>query len=448
MIPFLDLKAQYKTIGADLEAAAVDAMRCGEFVLGSKVVEFEEKFAAYCGAKEAVAVNTGTSALHLALLALGIGPGDEVITVSMTFVATVSAIRYVGAKPVMIDVDPVTWNMDPGQLERAITPRTKAILPVHLHGRLADMNAIMAIADRHGIPVIEDAAQAHGAEIDGRRAGTFGAIGCFSFYPGKNLGACGEGGGLVTNRADLATKLRQMRDWGQSARYFHDHPGFNYRMDGIQGAVLNVKLRHLPEWTRKRQEIAQLYESLFAGDGIRTPEPAKDREHVWHVYAIRTPARDAVQEKLKSAGVMTNIHYKGSAPSELALVSGEADLSLLTPLATLAHLQAGKLKAYGITSAQRSPILPDVPTLAEQGVQGFDIQFWNGLFAPAKTPVARVRAAQRGIEQALQTPETGERFRQLGLQVVGNSPEEFAAIVKTDVEKFRRIIIESGIPRL
>ena len=309
MIPFLDLKAQYAAIGSELEEAAIDVMRRSEFVLGSKVAEFEENFASYCGSKDAIAVNSGTSALHLALLALGIGPGDEVITVSMTFVATVSAIRYAGARPVMIDIDPMTWNMDPALIEAAITPRTKAILPVHLHGRLADMKAIMAIAEKHGIPVIEDAAQAHGAEADGKRAGAFGTIGCFSFYPGKNLGACGEGGGIVTSDPELALKLRQMRDWGQSSRYFHDHPGFNYRMDGIQGAVLGVKLRYLPDWTSKRQEAARLYHSLLADCDIIAPQPAQDLEHVWHVYAIRSTNRDQLQSTLKDAGVMTNIHY-------------------------------------------------------------------------------------------------------------------------------------------
>jgi dTDP-4-amino-4,6-dideoxygalactose transaminase len=322
VIPFLDLKAQYKAIGTELESAAIDVMRRGEFVLGSKVTEFEQNFAAYCGATEAVALNTGTSALHLALLALDIGPGDEVITVPMTFVATVAAVRYAGARPVLVDIDPGTWNMDPGQLERAITPRTKAILPVHLHGRLANMREILAIAERHGIPVIEDAAQAHGAELEGRRAGTFGVIGCFSFYPGKNLGACGEGGALVTDRADLALKVRQMRDWGQSARYYHDYPGYNYRMDGIQGAVLDVKLRHLPEWTRKRQDVARQYGQLLQDSGVVLPLPAADREHVWHVYAIRTGARDLMQEQLKAAGVMTNIHY----PRPVHLQKVHADL--------------------------------------------------------------------------------------------------------------------------
>ena len=231
-------------------------MRRGEFVLGSSVAAFEENFATYCGAKHCVALNTGTSALHLAMLALGIGPGDEVITVPMTFVATVAAIRYANATPVLVDIDPETWTMDASQLEAAITPRTKAILPVHLHGRLADMSAIMAIAKRHGIPVIEDCAQAHGAEALGKRAGTFGAIGCFSFYPGKNLGACGEGGAIVTDDVGYAAVVRQLRDWGQTSKYNHERHGFNYRMDGIQGAVLDVKLRYLPEWTERRRAAA------------------------------------------------------------------------------------------------------------------------------------------------------------------------------------------------
>jgi dTDP-4-amino-4,6-dideoxygalactose transaminase len=322
MIPFLDLKAQYASIGRDLEAAVLDVLRRGEYVLGSSVASFEKNFAAYCGAKEAMAVNSGTSALHLALLALDVGPGDEVITVPMTFVATVAAIRYANARPVMVDIDSETWTMDPAELERAITPRTRAIMPVHLHGRLANMAAILEIANRHGIPVIEDAAQAHGAELDGRRAGTFGVVGCFSFYPGKNLGACGEGGGVVTDRPDLAQKVRQLRDWGQTAKYQHDLHGFNYRMDGIQGAALDVKLRHLAEWTSRRQAAARQYDLLLSKIGVDTPKPATDREHVYHVYALRTPDRDRVQAGLGDAGVMTNIHY----PIPVHLQKAYADL--------------------------------------------------------------------------------------------------------------------------
>ncbi len=322
MIPFLDLQAQYRAIGPEVEAAALDVLRRGEYVLGSSVASFEQNFAAYCGAREAVALNSGTSALHLALLALGIGAGDEVITIPMTFVATVAAIRYTNATPVLVDVDPDTWTMDPAAIEAAITPRTKAIMPVHLHGRLADMAAILAIADRHGIPVIEDAAQAHGAEFDGRKAGTFGAVGCFSFYPGKNLGACGEGGGIVTNQPALAQKIRKLRDWGQAEKYDHELHGFNCRMDGIQGAVLDVKLRYLADWTEKRRNAARRYDEKLAESGFGIPKAPGAGEHVYHVYAIRSAARDRSRQMLRQAGVMTNIHY----PRPVHLQRAYADL--------------------------------------------------------------------------------------------------------------------------
>jgi len=322
MIPLLDLKAQYAGIRGELDAAVLEVLAEGNYVSGPRVEAFEKKFAAYCGAREAVALNSGTSALHLALLALGIGRGDEVITVAMTFVATVAAIRYTEATPVLVDVDPDSWTMDPAALERAITPRTRAIIPVHLHGRLADMDAILAIARRHGIPVIEDAAQAHGAEWHGRRAGTFGEIGCFSFYPGKNLGACGEGGGIVTDRANLAATIRQLRDWGQAGRYNHVRHGFNYRMDGLQGAVLEVKLAHLPAWTERRRAVAALYDELLAGSGISTPQKPKALEHVYHVYAIRSPERDRLREALAQAGVATGMHY----PCPVHLQPAYADL--------------------------------------------------------------------------------------------------------------------------
>jgi len=296
MIPLLDIRAQYAGIREELDAAVLETLASGAYVSGPRVEAFERGFAAYCGAREAIALNSGTSALHLALLALGIGPGDEVITTAMTFVATVAAIRYAGATPVLVDADPQSFNIDPALIERAITPRTRAIIPVHLHGRLAEMDAIMAVADRHGIPVIEDAAQAHGAELGGRRAGTFGAIGCFSFYPGKNLGACGEGGGVVTDHADAAAAMRQLRDWGQAGRYNHVLHGFNYRMDGIQGAILEVKLRHLPAWTEGRRRVARIYDRLLAGSGILTPAAPAGDEHVYHVYAIRSAMRDRLAD--------------------------------------------------------------------------------------------------------------------------------------------------------
>lgn len=307
MIPFLDLKAQYETVGADIEAAVIAALRSCNYVLGQPVADFEADFAAYCGAEQAIAVSSGTSALHLALLAAGVGQGDEVITVSATFVATAAAVIYCGATPVFVDVDPVSWTMDPAKIAAAITPRTRAILPVHLHGRLADMEAIDAIARRHGLAVIEDAAQAHGAERGGKRAGTFGAMGCFSFYPGKNLGACGEGGAIVTSDPALAATLRTLRDWGQEGKYNHVRHGFNFRMDAVQGAALGVKLRHLDGWNAARRRVAQAYQQGLA-DGIRRPAPI-GKDTVSHVYAIQISDRADVQALLGERGIATGIHY-------------------------------------------------------------------------------------------------------------------------------------------
>ncbi|RYE73903.1 MAG: DegT/DnrJ/EryC1/StrS family aminotransferase, partial [Hyphomicrobiales bacterium] len=262
MIPFLNIKAQYATIQPELEAAALDVLRSGRYVLGEEVAALEAEFAAYCGTSHAIAVNTGTSALHLSLLAAGVGPGDEVITTPFTFVATAAAIRYVGARPVFVDIDPATFTIDPNLIERAITPRTRAILPVHLYGQMADMDAIVPIAAKHGLAVIEDACQAHGALYYGARAGSLGLSGCFSFYPGKNLGACGEGGIIVTNNDEQARQMRMLRDWGQDRRYHHVMEGYNYRMDAIQGAILRVKLRQLETWTEARRTRARLYSQM------------------------------------------------------------------------------------------------------------------------------------------------------------------------------------------
>jgi dTDP-4-amino-4,6-dideoxygalactose transaminase len=309
VIPFLDLKAQYQQIKPQVDAAVSRVIESAQFVLGPEVVAFEERFAAYCGVKHCIALNSGTSALHLALLAAGVGPGDEVITVSMTFVATTAAILYCGAKPVFVDVDPGTWTMDPNLVEAAITPRTKAILPVHLHGLMADMDPIIDIARRHELVVIEDAAQSHGAENKGRRAGSMGEIGCFSFYPGKNLGAYGEGGAVVTNNPELARRSVLLRDWGQESKYNHVVPGFNYRMDGIQGAVLNVKMDYIEAWTDARRAVASDYDRLLASSGYKRPAPPPDCRHVYHVYAIALAHRDNVQKALQAAGVGTGIHY-------------------------------------------------------------------------------------------------------------------------------------------
>jgi dTDP-4-amino-4,6-dideoxygalactose transaminase len=282
----------------------------GQYVLGAAVESFEERFAAYCGCRYAVGVNTGTSALHLALLASGVAPGDDVITVPMTFVATVSAILSAGARPVFVDIDPVTWTMDPSKLSAAITDRTKAILPVHLHGQVSDMDAIIQIAEARNLTVIEDAAQAHGATYNGLRAGGIGHIGCFSFYPSKNLGACGEGGAIVTDDPAFADAMRQLRDWGQDGRYNHVRKGFNYRMDGIQGAVLEVKLAHLDRWTQARQAHARRYDEMLADCNLQLPRADQDGRHVYHVYAPLIPGRDAVQRRLAAAGIGTGIHYR------------------------------------------------------------------------------------------------------------------------------------------
>ena len=309
LVPFLDLKAQFRAIGPELPAAVSRVLESGSYVLGQSVEAFEQEFAAYCGTRHAVAVNSGTSALHLALLAAGIGAEDEVVTVPMTFVATVAAILYAGATPRFVDVEPDTLTMDAAALQGAITPRTKAIIPVHLHGRMAEMDRILEVARARGLIVIEDAAQAHGAEYGGRRAGSLGDLGCFSFYPGKNLGACGEGGAVVTDSADMAQKMRILRDWGQAERYHHVLRGFNYRMDSIQGAVLAVKLRHLEDWTEARRRVALHYDALLAGTAVGRPAAAEGREHVWHVYAVRTRERDRVRQRLGECGIATGIHY-------------------------------------------------------------------------------------------------------------------------------------------
>lgn len=322
MIPFLDLKAQYLSIKDEVDPAIHAVLDSCGYILGSEVAKFEEEFAAYSGAKFGMGVSSGTSALHLALLAAGIGPGDEVITTPFTFVATVSAIEYARARPVFVDIDPVSYNIDPAKIEAAITRRTRAIMPVHLHGLTADMDPILDIARRHELLVIEDAAQAHGAEYKGRRAGSMGDLACFSFYPGKNLGAYGEGGMVVTSNPDYAKTVRMLRDWGAEKKYHHVLKGYNYRLEGIQGAVLRVKLRHLEAWTEGRRAAAARYDKLLAGSGVPVPKPQSHDRHVYHVYAIRTPNREAWQAALQAKGIQTGIHY----PFPIHLLPAHADL--------------------------------------------------------------------------------------------------------------------------
>ena len=309
MIPLADLKAQYRGLKPEVGAAIAQVLENAQFALGPAVESFERDFAAYCGATHAVGVNSGTSALHIALLAAGVGPGDDVITVPFTFVATVAAIEHAGARPVLVDIDPEYYTMDPSALERAITPRTRAVVPVHLFGQPADMDPIGEIASRHRLAVIEDACQAHGADYKGRRTGSIGDIACFSFYPGKSLGAYGEGGAAVTSHPPYAETMRLLRSWGEKTRYEHSIRGFNYRMDGIQGAVLGVKLRHLEHWTDARRRLASMYGRLLAGSVARTPKERPAARHVYTVYAVRLPRRDRWRAHLHEMGIQTGVHY-------------------------------------------------------------------------------------------------------------------------------------------
>jgi dTDP-4-amino-4,6-dideoxygalactose transaminase len=308
-VPYLDLKAQYHAIRDEVMAAWEEICESSRFAQGPAAQKFEQQFAAYCEVDHVVSLNSGTSALHLALRCFDVGPGDEVITVPMTFIATAWAISYVGARPVFVDIDPLRRTLDPARLEAAISPRTKAIIPVHLFGMPADMSPILSIAAKHGIPVIEDAAQAHGARYNGKRVGHFGAAACFSFYPGKNLGAYGEGGALVIKDANLAARARSLRDHGQSQRYLHDELGYNYRMDSLQGAVLSIKLRTLDAGNRARAGHAKRYAELLAGSACLTPQSFPDSESVWHCYVIEVSNRDQVRAHLAEAGIDTAVHY-------------------------------------------------------------------------------------------------------------------------------------------
>src|SRR6059058_1863787 len=308
-VPYLDLVAQYQALHSEVLSALEEICESSRFAQGPATSNFEAQFGSYCGVDHCVSVNSGTSALHLALRCLNVGPGDEVVTVAMTFIATGWAISYIGAKPVFVDIHPVRRTMDPDQLEAAITPRTKAIIPVHLYGMPAEMDHIKLIAERHGLPIIEDAAQAHGARYRGKRVGQFGKIACFSFYPSKNLGAYGEGGALVTNEASIARRVRSLRDHAQSQKYLHTEIGYNYRMDSFQAAVLAIKLTHLDEWNAARTERAEYYTELLKNSNYTLPTHFSDSECVWHCYVIETPERDRVRSCLRDVGIETAVHY-------------------------------------------------------------------------------------------------------------------------------------------
>jgi len=311
-IPHADLRAQHEALRADIEAAIQRVVDSSAFVRGPEVEAFEREFAAFCDVAHAVGVGNGTDALALALRAVGIGPGDAVVTVPFTFAATVEAICHVGAQPVLADIEPRTLTIDPEALERAgrVQPRLRAVIPVHLYGQPAAMDDVNACAAGLHAAVIEDAAQAHGARYKGQRVGGLGRLGCFSFYPGKNLGALGDAGAVTTQEAPLAERLRLLRDHGQPRKYTHDVVGFNSRLDGLQAAVLRVKLAHLERWNARRKNLASLYREALAGiSGITVPEPAVEREHVYHLFVIRCTDRDGLQAHLQAAGIAAAIHY-------------------------------------------------------------------------------------------------------------------------------------------
>jgi len=308
-IPFGQLSRQYQSIKKEVDQAVLQVMARGWFILGQEVGNFEKKFAKYCGVKYCVGVANGLEALQISLMALGITAGDEVITTPLSAAATSLAIIHLGAKPIFVDIDPDTYNIDPKKIEKAITKRTKAILPVHLYGQLADIKRIMKIARRHNLFVIEDCAQAHGAQLNNKRAGSFGDIAAFSFYPSKNLGAFGDAGCVVTNNSELAQKARSLRDYGQVGKYDHKYLGLNSRLDEIQAAILSVKINYLNRWNNQRHQLATLYSSLLSGLPVSLPETNISSSHVWHLYVIKTNRRDALKKYLINHGVDVQIHY-------------------------------------------------------------------------------------------------------------------------------------------
>jgi dTDP-4-amino-4,6-dideoxygalactose transaminase len=321
-VPFVDLKAQYASISGEVQQAISVVLERGDFILGKELLLFEEAFAEYCGTVAAIGLDSGTSALELALRACDVGPGDEVITAANTFIATALAISYTGATPVLVDVNPRTYTIDPSLLESAITSRTRAIIPVHLYGQPADMDPIIEIAMNHGLVVIEDACQAHGAKYKGKRVGSFGNAAAFSFYPAKNLGAYGDGGIVVTNDEQTATTIRMLRNYGEIEKYRHELRGFNRRLDTVQAAILSVKLKALDSWIAARREHAQLYSELLDHSPILLPSEATYAHSVYHLYVIRTADRDGLRAFLQDNEIATGIHY----PIPIHLQSAYHDL--------------------------------------------------------------------------------------------------------------------------
>lgn len=323
-IPLVDLKAQYRAIQPQIDAAIAQVITNTSFIMGPAVREFEQQFADFCGVTHCIGVSSGTAALTLALRALGIGPGDEVITTAHTFIATAEAICAVGAQPVFVDIDPVTYTLDPERFAAAITPDTRAVIPVHIYGLPADMDRINSIAETHGLAVIEDAAQAHGATWQGRMAGSLAHLGCFSFYPGKNLGAYGDAGAVTTNDPDLAEQIRSLRNHGRRDKYVHDQVGYGERLDTLQAAILAAKLPYLADWTAARRRLAARYQELLADLDLILPQEAEGANSAWHLYVVRTSRRDQVLEQLRRRGVEAGVHY----PLPLHLQPAFASLGL------------------------------------------------------------------------------------------------------------------------
>jgi dTDP-4-amino-4,6-dideoxygalactose transaminase len=368
-VPFVDLRIQHHALRQELDEAMGRVMERGDFALGKDVAQFEEEFAAFCGTRYAVGVDSGLAALEMGLRAFGIGAGDEVIVPAHTFIATAAAVTFAGARPVLVDVDPTTYNQDVGQVEAAIGPRTKAIIPVHLYGLPAEMDAILRLADRHGLAVIEDACQAHGATYKGRRVGSLGHAAAFSFYPTKNLGGCGDAGMLATDDARVAEQVRAMRNCGQRQKYYHELPPFNHRMDTLQAAVLRVKLHYLEGWIEARRRNAALYTEFLADNDVVTPAETLGATHVYHLYVIRTAQRDGLQAYLRQQGIGTAIHYPvpvhlqpfyaddGFRRGQFPVTEQACDQILSLPMfpemtAEQINYVAGKVLDFGVASRQ------------------------------------------------------------------------------------------------
>ncbi len=364
-VPFFDLNAQHRLLGSELREAFERVIQRSCFILGPEVEQFEKAFASYLGVARCVAVNSGTAALHLALKALEIGPGHEVITVPHTFIATAEAISAVGARPVFVDVDPVSYTMDPAQVQKAITERSRAILPVHLYGQPAHLDRLLALARRRNLALLEDACQAHGAEYKKHKVGTLGIAGCFSFYPSKNLGCCGEGGAVITSDPELARRVRMLRDHGSVRKYEHHLPGYNFRMEGLQGAVLGAKLKHLDQWNECRRALAEHYGRLLASSGVVTPAEMPYARHAYHLYVVLSQQRDGLRDYLAEHGIQTGLHYPvplhlQGAYRDLAYRVGDfpvterlAQQCLSLPLYPEMSLESADYVASAITEFQR-----------------------------------------------------------------------------------------------